>query len=253
MSAPDTTVDYYAVLEVAPTASKEVIDAAYRGLMRKYGESPDGEVRALREYVERAYEVLSNSERRAAYDAARNGASPNAAPPKPENAPSPVFRPATVVECPRDPGVETALRCGRCDTPICPKCLIQSPVGARCRDCAKLAKNPIYTLTTQGKVRAAVAALIGGLVMGIIWGLVLYQFSFGLFSIFLGLGLGWAFTKALDFATGRKRGPMVAGFAMGGIGLAYLVMVAIVPPLWVFGLVPAGIGAYLAYQNLRAF
>ena len=67
------------------------------------------------------------------------------------------------------------------------------------------------------------------------------------------MGLGWAFTKALDFATGRKRGPMVAGFAMGGIGLAYLVMVAIVPPLWVFGLVPAGIGAYLAYQNLRAF
>ncbi|HMO53073.1 MAG TPA: hypothetical protein PJ994_01090, partial [Tepidiformaceae bacterium] len=157
------------------------------------------------------------------------------------------------VECPRDPGVETAHRCGRCDTPICPKCMIQGPVGTRCRDCAKLSKNPIYTLTTQGKMRAAAAAVIGGIVMGIIWGVVLYQFSFGFFSIFLGLGLGWAFTRALDFATGRKRGPMVAAFAMAGIGIAYLVMVAIVPWLWAFGLLPAGIGAYFAYQNLKAF
>lgn len=252
MSAPNTTADYYAILEVAPTASTEVIEAAYRGLMRKYGESADADVRARRALVEEAYEVLSNERRRSEYDAARNGAAGvvDEAPPE---APAQGFRGATVVECPRDPGTETALRCSRCDTPICPKCLIQTPVGARCRDCARLSKNPIYTLTTQGKLRAGGAALIGGVAMGLIWGLVLYQFSFGLFSIFLGIGLGWAFTKAMDFATGRKRGPMVAGFAMLGIAVAYLVMITIVPWLWVFGLLPAGIGAYFAYQNLRAF
>lgn len=252
MSAPDITTDYYAVLEVAPTASKEVIDAAYRGLMRKYGDSPDGDIRARRQVVERAYEVLGNDSRRAAYDAARNGASTPIAPVVTAAEP-PAFRPATVVECPRDPGVETALRCGRCDTPICPRCLIQGPVGTRCRDCAKLSKNPIYTLTTQGKMRAAGAALVGGVVMGVIWGLVLIQFTFGFFSIFLGLGLGWVFTRALDFATGRKRGPMVAGFAIGGIFLAWGVMAVMVPQIALFGLVPAGIGSYLAYQNLRAF
>ena len=252
MSAPNTTIDHYAVLEVAPTASAEVIEAAYRGLMAKYGASPEPEIRALREHVERAYEVLGNSTRRAQYDAARNGASLATVSAPPEPAP-PAFRPATVVECPRDPGVETALRCGRCDTPICPKCLVQSPVGARCRDCGRLSKNPIYTLNTQAKLRAASAALIGGLVMGVAWGLVLIQFTFGFFSIFLGLGLGWIFTRALDFATGRKRGPMVAGFAIGGIFLAWAVMALMVPQIALFGLVPAGIGSYLAYQNLRAF
>ena len=28
-----------------------------------------------------------------------------------------------VVACATHPNVQTALRCGRCDTPICPKCL----------------------------------------------------------------------------------------------------------------------------------
>jgi hypothetical protein len=250
MSAPNTTADLYAILEVAPSASPEVIEAAFRGLMRKYGESPDADVRARRADLERAYEVLSSSSKRAEYDASRGSTPPAPSKPEPE---TPAYRPVTVVECPRDPGVETALRCGRCDTPICPKCMIQGPVGTRCKDCAKLSKNPIYTLTREGMMRAAAAAVIGGVVMGVVWGLVLYQFSFGFFSIFLGLGLGWAFTRALDFATGRKRGPTVAAFAMAGIGIAYLVMVAIVPWLWVFGLLPAGIGAYFAYQNLKAF
>lgn len=255
MSATDTTTDYYAILEVSPSASVEVIEAAYRGLMRKYGDSPDGDIRARRAQVERAFEVLSNQSRRTEYDAARNGSTPPAvlseAPP---TTGPPTFRGATVVECPRDPGVETALRCSRCESPICPKCLIQGPVGARCKDCARLSKNPIYTLTAQGKARAAGAALIGGIAMGIAWGLVLIQFTFGLFSIFLGLGLGWVFTRALDFATGRKRGPMVAGYAILGIFVAWGVMALMVPwGIAIYGLVPAGIGSYFAYQNLKAF
>ena len=112
----------------------------------------------------------------------------------------------TVVECPRDPGVETALRCSRCETPICPACLIQSPVGARCRDCAKMVRNPIYTLNSAQMVRAGAAAIIGGIVMGLIWGFVLLPFTFGsiFFVIILGAGLGFAFTKVMEFATGSK-------------------------------------------------
>lgn len=160
----------------------------------------------------------------------------------------------TVVECPRDPGVETALRCSRCETPICPRCLIQSPVGARCRDCAKTLKNPIYTLETTHLVRAALAAVIGGVAMGLIWGFVLLPFTVGFFSIFLGAGLSWAFTKAMDFATGRKRGPVVAWFAVGGIVIAWSMTLLFIPfSIALYGLVAAGIGVYLCYQNLSRF
>ena len=73
MSAPDSTVDYYEALEVAPSASPEVVEAAYRGLMKKYGSDPDPAVRERRRSVEQAYEVLSHRDRRAAYDDARRG------------------------------------------------------------------------------------------------------------------------------------------------------------------------------------
>lgn len=157
-----------------------------------------------------------------------------------------------VVQCARDPGVETALRCSRCDTPICPKCLIHTPVGARCRDCARLAKSPVYTLSSGHLLRAAVASIIGGLVMGGIWILVLLPFTVGFFSIFIGAGLGYVFTRTLEFATGRKRGPAVVAFATAGILIAWSMQFLVVD--WrfaLYSLVAVGVGVYFAYQNLR--
>ena len=97
---------------------------------------------------------------------------------------------ALIVECPRDPGVETALRCSRCETPICPKCLIQSPVGARCKSCARVMKSPIYTLGTAQLVKGGLAASLGGIAIGAAWiGLTLALPLGGFFSIFVGAGL----------------------------------------------------------------
>jgi hypothetical protein len=169
----------------------------------------------------------------------------------------PVAKPATartlVVDCPRDPGVETALRCSRCETPICPKCLIQSPVGARCRDCARVTKSPVYTLTPGQYARAGTAGVLGGLMMGLVWGFVLLPFSFGFFSIFLGVGLGIAFTRVMQFATGNKRGPAVVGFAIAGIVIAWAMqpLLFVEPRAAMYGLVAVGVAVYFAYQNLR--
>jgi hypothetical protein len=67
--------DYYEILQVHPKAEPEVIEAAYRRLVRLYhpdvSRLPDAEER-MRE-INVAYEVLSDPQRRHAYDAARNG------------------------------------------------------------------------------------------------------------------------------------------------------------------------------------
>lgn len=42
---------------------------------------------------------------------------------------------ATSQTCERD-GTTTALTCVKCDVPICPKCLVRTEVGLRCRKCA---------------------------------------------------------------------------------------------------------------------
>ncbi len=254
MSAPNSTADLYETLQVSPLASREVIEAAYRGLMRKYGEDADPEVRERRRDVEAAYAVLSNEERRREYDASRGVAVSVPAAPAAAVAEAPRrLGGSTVVACARDPEMQTALRCSRCDTPICPKCLIQTPVGARCKDCARISRSPIYTLTAGAAAKAAGASIVGGVVMGLIWGFVLLPFSFGFLSIFVGAGLGWAFTRLLELVTRRKRGPYVVGFAMMGIGIAWAMQPLFFVPLGIalYGLVAVGVACYFAYQNLR--
>jgi len=159
---------------------------------------------------------------------------------------------AAVVQCPRDPAVETALRCGRCDTPICPRCLVQSPVGARCKDCGKIQRNPIYQVKGTLLVRAVAAAVIGGLLMGFAWWLVLLPFTGGFLSIFLGVGLAYLFTRLMDEATRRKRGPVVIGLAIGGIDIAWAVLVVMSGwDIARFALLAVAVGAYFSYQNLK--
>lgn len=130
--------------------------------------------------------------------------------------------------------------------------MIQTPVGARCRDCARMSKSPIYTITAGSLAGAALVAAVGGVVMGLIWGFILRPFSVGFLSIFLGAGLGWAFVKLLNFATGRKRGPVIVGFAVAGIAIAWAMQFLFVPPqIALYGLVAVGVGVYMAYQELR--
>jgi hypothetical protein len=49
-----------------------------------------------------------------------------------------ITSPGETLHCARHPSVETVLRCGRCETPICPRCQILTPVGARCPTCAQV-------------------------------------------------------------------------------------------------------------------
>lgn len=97
--------DYYAVLQVHPDAEHEVIEAAYRQLMKKH--HPDlagGDPRRIAEYearakaINEAFGVLRDPERRRRYDldrilsgTVRPAASPRppAPPPPPPRAPSP--------------------------------------------------------------------------------------------------------------------------------------------------------------------
>ena len=263
MNPDDATAvhDLYQVLEIAPGASPEVVDAAYQGLTKKYGSDPDPAVREKRRELDRAYEVISNAGRRAAYDTERRTVPAVRPAPRAEqpvaatngDIPDPVRTwPKGVVACPRDPAVETALRCSRCETPICPQCLIQTPVGARCRDCARISKSPVYTMNNGTLARAAVASIVGGVAMGLIWALVLLPFSVGFFSIFIGAGLGYAFTRMMDVATGRKRGPAIVGFAVFGIAIAWGMQLLFVDIRFaMYGLVAVGVAIYFAYQNLR--
>jgi DnaJ domain len=100
------TLDFYAVLQVAPDAEREVIEAAYRQLMRKYHPDLAGDdaVMAARlneraKAINQAYAVLRDEGQRRNYDRMRNHGA-RSAPPQPGSVrrgaspPTPSPRPA---------------------------------------------------------------------------------------------------------------------------------------------------------------
>jgi hypothetical protein len=111
--------------------------------------------------------------------------------------------------------VETLLRCGRCDTPICPRCLVMTPVGARCPDCAQVRRPPMYDVSGRYLWQALGAAL--AIVAG---GGFVFTYALGFFgrSIFIAgilyvvAGIGIA--EALSAAANRKRGPRLQWLAV---------------------------------------
>lgn len=65
-------MNYYEILEIQPSASEEVIKMAYKGLAKKYHpDTYDGDSEFANEMlakINKAFEVLSNKEKRAEYD-----------------------------------------------------------------------------------------------------------------------------------------------------------------------------------------
>lgn len=163
------------------------------------------------------------------------------------------------VFCTRHPSVETALRCSRCETPICPKCLVPTPVGARCPDCAQVRRIPTYNMQSGAIMRAAAAAIGAGISVGFAWAffnVITYIF----FGVLAGLAIGYAIGEIVSLATNRRAGPPLQAIAAGGVLIAYLVRTGLLMAFsWdledlrtdIWGLLVAGIATFVAIGRLR--
>ena len=107
-----------------------------------------------------------------------------------------------VTRCAEHPDVETGLRCGRCETPICPKCMIMTPVGARCETCADVRPSPIFTAGRQEYKSAILTgvgvALATGLVAGLLRGLIPF------FGLMVMAAVGYIIGGAISNAANRR-------------------------------------------------
>lgn len=141
------------------------------------------------------------------------------------------------LRCATHPDVETNLRCGKCGKLICPRCLVQTPVGARCRECAKLYKLPTYRITPVYYLRAAGTAFGMGIALGLGWGFISGFIPFIILNLLIFAGIGYVIGDVTGLAINRKRGPWLA--AIGGIAVAGCYAVNVLT----FGSLPAlGLG-----------
>jgi hypothetical protein len=119
------------------------------------------------------------------------------------------------LHCARHPNTETVLRCGRCDTPICARCLVMSPVGARCRTCAQVKRFALGLKPVE-----VARAIVYGIGLGAVGTVILTFIPFlGLFGYAaLGFGVG----EVVSIGANRKRVPSLAPIAVACLFLGYV-------------------------------
>lgn len=131
--------------------------------------------------------------------------------------------------------------------------MVQTPVGARCPDCAKLAKLPTYRVSTKYYLRAAGTALGMAIVCGIAWGLVRSLVPFTLLNLLLAAGAGYAIGEVVSLSVNRKRGTGLA--VVGGMAVVISYLVSIFSPWGLsFGLLDLlalALGIFVAVIRLR--
>jgi uncharacterized membrane protein len=124
------------------------------------------------------------------------------------------------MRCARHPDIETDLRCGKCEQPICPKCAVQTPVGLRCPKCAALKKLPVFEISTIFYIRGIAAGLAAAAASGAIWPYIPLG---GFFLFFIALVVGYLIGEAVSLAVNRKRGPGLQIIAGVSVVVSYAV------------------------------
>ena len=160
--------------------------------------------------------------------------------------------------CHWHPGVMTGLSCSRCSKPICPQCMVQAPVGIRCRECGKAAPMPTFDVSKTHYARAigvGAAVAIGG---GILWAALNWAIALSVgfipFINSLGaMGIGYLAGELISRSVNRKRGNGLAGIAGVSVVVAFLIAWQASPFFFsgIWGLLLVGGGVFVAVQRVR--
>lgn len=161
-----------------------------------------------------------------------------------------------VMYCAKHPKTQTALTCASCGIPICPQCMVSTPVGMKCRACGTSRASALFKVRPERIILAAAAALAAGAIAGTVGS------SLGFFTILLAFPYGYFAGGIILKASGMKRGLTLevvagAGMVLGGIlakifPLALAVGVAslgllLCPTFWI----AVGISAACAVSKIR--
>ena len=134
--------------------------------------------------------------------------------------PVPTSEESGTLRCARHPNTETVLRCGRCETPICARCMVMSPVGARCPTCAQVKRFAL--LLKPVELARAIGYGLGTAAIGTL--IITYIPFLGLIGFaVLGFGVG----EAVSVGGNKKRVPALAPVAVACLFVGYVLGIAI--------------------------
>lgn len=118
---------------------------------------------------------------------------------------------------------ESKLLCSKCGEVICSECAVQTPVGYRCRECAKLDKLPTFRVGTKQYVIASLVGLVLAIAFGLLWSYIVPFMPFNYINLAIAPGIGAAIGELISLAVNRKRGLGLAIIAGGSMLICYLI------------------------------
>ncbi len=135
--------------------------------------------------------------------------------------------------CANHPGIETSLRCNRCEKPICSKCAVLTPTGYRCKECIKGQQKIFNTAAWMDYPLiffvVAILAYLGSLI----------AFRIGFFVILLAPAAGGLLAEIARRITRRRRSKelfiLAAIAAIIGclpIGIQFIVQFSLFGLIW---------------------
>jgi len=131
------------------------------------------------------------------------------------------------MKCATHNDVETGLACGKCGTPICPKCLVETPVGARCRQCANVRRLPTYNITPVQYLKSVAAGAGIAIAVGVAWAWLRIAVDIPFFgfmtALLLAAGAAYVIAEVVSRVINRKRGTPLQIIAGACFVLSYLV------------------------------
>ena len=155
--------------------------------------------------------------------------------------------------CNWHPTVETRLSCSQCGKRMCTQCLVQAPVGIRCRECGRAEKMPTFDVQPSYYARAVgvgIAVAIGG---GLLWALFnLFLGGIPFISSFAALAMGYGAGELISVSVNRKRSKGLAWIAGASVVIAYVISVPADLASWnPFGLILVGLAVYMAVTRVK--
>ncbi len=100
--------------------------------------------------------------------------------------------------------VETRLKCTACGKSICPKCMVQSPVGYKCKECAQPKLTHLEEISQRQYLLGGLVGVISGIGCTYFW--FLFKCSLGVLGYAAAYFIGFFVAKAITLITGHKKG-----------------------------------------------
>lgn len=160
--------------------------------------------------------------------------------------------------CLRHPNTETNLACGKCGAYVCPRCMVQTPVGVRCPDCARMRRLPTFDVGLVHYARAIGAGVVSGGVLGYLWALIApWTVHFWVANYVVLIAIAYLVGEAVSLSVNRKRSRGLGAIAVLSLGVAMIVSAFVSNDFSsmrgittsFYGFLVIIFGAYIAFQR----